>query len=67
MNGLFTALVDFLSWDHANNLLTALLIVLATVVGVLALRQNMRATRRERTFDVLLTRFTGDYVARLHQ
>jgi hypothetical protein len=50
-----------------GNILTAVSIIVATVLGFLAYYQGRRASRSEHTFDVLLARFTGDYVATMHR
>lgn len=50
-----------------GDVLTAISICLATGTGLLAMAQARKATRREHTFDILLARFTGDYVANLHK
>lgn len=53
--------------DIVGHGLTALSILLATLLAAIGLKQNAKVAKRERTFDVMLTRFTGDYIAELHK
>ena len=52
--------------DNLENYVTAASILVTTLLAFLALWQNRAAHKREHTFDVMLSRFTGDYVANLH-
>lgn len=45
--------------------LTALSILIATVVGILTLWQSRRLSRRDHTLDILLSRFSGGDIAKL--
>ena len=45
--------------------LTAVSILIATVVGILTLWQSRRLSRRDHTLDILLSRFSGEDLAEL--
>jgi hypothetical protein len=49
-----------------NDILTALSVITAAIIGLIALRQTQQTSRHAHTFEVLMSRFTGDYVANLH-
>ena len=49
----------------AADVLTALSIIMATVVGILTLWQSRRLSKRDHTLDILLSRFSGEDIAEL--